>query len=100
MLNSHCVKVKSDHLIFGPQFEGMTCFEITHYSSTNDLWMSNLKCKYKQNDNMDERKPYKRRPYSVMTSHPIYQKLSHDYGLESKKRRKIASEGNDTCEEE
>ena len=45
----HCVPVNRNNYIFQiPQFKGMTCFEIAHHKSTDGLWYSNPKFKYKQ----------------------------------------------------
>lgn len=85
----HCVKINSSNYIFEmTQFEGLTCFEIAHHKSTEGLWSSNPKYKYKQRGARDMRKKDETRAYSVMTSHPVYLRLRRKYGLDSKKRKR------------
>jgi len=50
----------------------MSCFEIAHHSSTEGMWVSNTKYKYKKRGVKDARKNEKG-ANSVSTSHPIYQ---------------------------
>ncbi len=52
------------------------------------MWSSNPNFKYKQRGERETRKNDEKRAYSVMTSHPIYLRLRHKYGLESKKRKR------------
>jgi hypothetical protein len=85
----HCVPVNSNNYIFQmKQFNGMTCFKIAHYKSTEGLWSSNPNFKYKQRGAQDTRKKDEKRTYFVMTSHPIYLRLRREYGLDTKKRRR------------
>jgi hypothetical protein len=75
----------------------MKCFDIVHHSSASDSWKSNPNFKYKHHGVKDKRKPNKRSAYSVMTSHPFYQKLRYQYGPEGKARRNIVVGCNEVC---
>ena len=66
----------------------MTCFEIAHHKNTDGLWSSNPNFKCKQRGAKDTRKKTEKRAYSVMTSHPIYNRLPRKYGLDLKKRKR------------
>jgi hypothetical protein len=70
------------------QFNGMTCFKITHHKSTEGLWSFNPNFKYKQHGAKDTRMKDEKRAYSIVNSHPIYLRLRCKYGLDPKKRKK------------